>query len=296
MPLIGEIASLITAMLWSSSSIVFTEASRRIGSQQINVDRLIVASICLFITIMSAGWIQVVPGRQMWLLIISGLIGLIFGDGFLFKALHMIGARYGMLVMSLVPAISAILAFIILGETLSFTVILGMAITLTGILFVVLKGSADGNSKETVTKLGLFYAFLGALGQAAGLLFAKAAFSLGEINGFYAAFIRVFTTVLLFLPAMIMLKRYRNPFKLYQDDRRSLLLTIAGGMLGPYIGITFSLIAVKNTSVGIASTLMATVPVLMLPLLRVVYKEKITLRALVGALLAVSGVAILFLR
>ena len=294
MPLLGEFASLITAMLWSSSSIVFTEASRRIGSQQINVDRLIVASICLFITILSAGWITAVPEKQMILFIVSGLIGLVFGDGFLFKAMHMIGARYSMLVMSLVPAISAILAYMILRETLTVTVIIGMVITLAGILVVVLK--SDGVSKEKATKLGLFYAFLGALGQAAGLLFAKAAFSLGEINGFYAAFIRVFSTVILFLPAMIVVRRYRNPFILYRDDRKSLLLTIAGGMLGPFIGITFSLIAVKNTSVGIASTLMATVPVLMLPLLHWVYKEKITPRALLGALLAVSGVAILFLR
>jgi drug/metabolite transporter (DMT)-like permease len=84
--------------------------------------------------------------------------------------------------------------------------------------------------------------------------------------------------------------------KLYRHDHKSLWLTIAGGVLGPFFGITFSLIAVKNTDVGVASTLMATVPILMLPLVHFVYKEKISTRAILGSVLSVAGIAILFLR
>ena len=295
MLLLGEFAALLTATLWASSSLVFTEASRRIGSQQLNVNRLVIASFFLFITSVLAGYLHPMPLNQFYLLVISGLIGLIFGDGFLFKSFHIIGAKYGMLIMSLVPAISTILAFFFLGETLSLTVILGMLITLIGIAIVVWKGN-DGKSKEKVTVIGIFYALLGALGQAGGLLFAKAAFSIAELNGFYAAFIRVSSATIIFLPAMILLRKYRNPIELYRKDLKSLLLTTAGALLGPFLGITFSLIAVKNTSVSIASTLMSMVPIIMLPLLHFVYKEKITIWSILGSLVAVSGVAILFFR
>jgi drug/metabolite transporter (DMT)-like permease len=295
MPYLGEIAALITATLWAGSSIVFTEAAKRIGNLQININRLIVASVLLFFTLLIAGWFGPVSNQQIWLLTASGLIGLIFGDGFLFKALQIMGARNSMMIMSLVPALSALLAFFFLGEKLSITVIIGMTVTLMGILVVVLEEKTHARN-EKVTAAGAIYAFLGALGQAIGLLFAKAAFASGEINSFYAAFIRIFTSTMVFLPGLLIVKRYRNPFVLYKKDVKSLWLTIAGGVLGPFFGITFSLIAVKNTDVGVASTLMATVPILMLPLVHFVYKEKISTRAILGSVLSVAGIAILFLR
>lgn len=295
MPYLGEIAALITASLWACSSIVFTEAAKRIGNLQINIDRLIVASVLLLFTLLIAGWFQPVSQSQVLFLTASGLIGLIFGDGFLFKSLQIMGARNSMMIMSLVPALSALLAFIFLGEKLSSTVIIGMIVTLAGILFVVLEKKPNVRD-EKVTFLGALFAFFGALGQAVGLLFAKAAFASGELNSFYAAFIRIFSATLIFLPALIMLRRYHNPVKLYRHDHKSLWLSIAGGVIGPFFGITFSLIAVKNTNVGIASTLMATVPILMLPLIHFVYKDKISLRAIFGSILSVAGIAILFYR
>ena len=294
MPLIGEIAALVTAALWAGSSIVFTEAARRMGSQMININRMIVAGILLFITILIAGWNIFIPEKDIFLLVISGLIGLVFGDGFLFKAFQKIGARFSMLIMSLVPAMSAILAYVFLGERLSLTVLFGMAVTLAGITFVVSEGKP--NAKERLTLIGVVFALFGALGQAGGLLFAKAAFSHGEINGFVAAFIRIGSSALLYLPVMLIMKSYINPVKLYRHDTKSLYLTFAGGIFGPYFGMTLSLVAIKYTDVGIASTLMATVPVLMLPLLRIIYKEKITIRGIVGTIIAVAGVAILFLH
>jgi drug/metabolite transporter (DMT)-like permease len=74
------------------------------------------------------------------------------------------------------------------------------------------------------------------------------------------------------------------------------MLTIGGAIFGPYLGITFSLIAIMYTKVGIAATLIATVPILMLPLVRIIYKERLSWHAIVGACVAVGGVAILFLR
>ncbi|MCE1188618.1 MAG: DMT family transporter [Ignavibacteria bacterium] len=295
MPFLGEIASLITALLWACSSVVFTEASKRIGSNQINLDRLIVSSLMLLATILIIGNIAWPLPQQSMFLILSGMVGLIMGDGFLFKAFKLIGARYSMLIMSFVPAISAILAYFFLHEALSWLVILGMTLTLTGIIIVV-TDRTGGAPKNKLTFSGGLYAFLGALGQAIGLLWAKSAFASGEINGFMAAFVRIASSTIVFLPVMMFVGKYRNPVKVYSNDKKSLYLTMAGSILGPYLGITFSLLAVKNTDVGIASTLMATVPILMLPVLRITYKEKITFRSLVGSVVTVSGVAVLFIH
>ena len=109
-------------------------------------------------------------------------------------------------------------------------------------------------------------------------------------------FIRIFSASILILPVSILLGRYKNPFKLYNADRKGLLLTLGGTFFGPVFGITLSLISISYSSVGVASTLMATVPVIMLPIGKIIFKDKITTRGVIGAVIAVAGIAILFLR
>jgi len=294
MPLLGEIAALVTAALWSVSALVFDGATRRIGSQLTNISRLTISSLLLLITIVIARWFMPIPVTDVLLLVISGWIGLLFGDGFLFKAFQLIGVRISMLIMSLVPAVSALMAFFFLKENLTPTVIFGMVVTLGGIMIVV--GGGKPEDKRKMTFFGIFCAVMGAVGQAGGMLFAKAAFSHGEINSFVASFIRLSSSVMLYLPFMLIARSYVSPVKLFRTDSKSFYLALAGAVLGPYFGMTLSLVAVKNTSVGIASTLMATTPVLMLPILHYYQKEKINLRGIIGSIVAVVGVAILFLH
>lgn len=292
---LGEIAALITALLWSFSSIVFAEASIRIGSQQLNINRLIFAAFFLGIVVWIIGFPDTVSFDQIYYLVLSGFAGLVFGDGFLFKSFHTIGARYSMLIMSFVPGISSLLSYLFLAEILSVQSLIGMVVTISGIAIVVLERNT-GNSKFKISKVGFIYGFLGALGQAVGLLFAKNAFLLGEINEFAATFVRILSSVIMLFPFMIVLRKYKNPVALYMKDRPALYLTIAGSIIGPFLGITFSLIAISNTEIGIASTLMSTTPILMLPMVRIYYKEKISAAGIIGTFIAVCGVAILFLR
>lgn len=293
---LGEIAALITAVLWSFTSILFSEAAKRTGSVQLNINRLIIASFLLFSAIVIGQLDYRLSSMQVMNLVISGIIGLVLGDSFLFKSYMIIGPRYAMLLMALSPGMAAILSFIFLDEVLRFTAILGIIITASGIA---LAGSEQKNGKDTrysITLYGLLMGFLGALGQAVGLLFAKQAFNLGEINGFVATFIRVFSSAVVLLPVLLIAKKYKNPVALYTEHRRALLFTVAGSITGPFLGITFSLIAVANTKVGIASTLMSTMPILMIPLMRIIYKERPTVRGVMGTIIAVVGIALLFLR
>jgi drug/metabolite transporter (DMT)-like permease len=293
---VGEISALLTAILWSATSLLFSEASHRLGSIQVNIIRLILASIFLTITILLMNLSFNISLKQAGNLILSGIIGLIFGDSYLFKAFQHIGPRISMLVMSLAPAIAAILAYFFLDEGISALGILGMIITLIGIAIVVLQREEHPSSKYKISKIGILYALFGAIGQGVGLIFAKLAFNEGEVNSIVATFIRIFSSLLVMLPLVWMSGKYQNPFKVFFSDRKAFNLTAAGTICGPYLGITLSLIAISNTSVGIAATIMSIVPILLLPFVRIFYKEKLTWKSITGAFVSVGGVAILFLR
>ncbi|HTY11821.1 MAG TPA: DMT family transporter [Bacteroidota bacterium] len=294
--MIGEISALLTACVWSVSSVMFAGAIRRIGSVQVNVVRLVIAAILLSLTMLIAGLSLTLTFKQYLYLSISGFIGLVFGDTFLFKSFHVNGARISMLIMSLAPAISAVLAYLILGELLSIWGIAGIVVTTAGIALVVASNQTNEEANVKLTRAGLLYGSLGALGQGAGLVFARLAFVEGDINGFVATFIRIAASIVILLPLTLATGRFKNPIAAFRKDKRALMLTIGGAIFGPYLGITFSLIAIMYTKVGIAATLIATVPILMLPLVRIIYKEKLTWHAIAGACVAVGGVAILFLR
>jgi drug/metabolite transporter (DMT)-like permease len=296
MAFVGEFSALGTAFCWSGSSMAFTAASERIGSLQLNINRMILGVFFLLATILILNLNYDVSSSQVKFLIASGFIGFVIGDSFLFQAFRMIGARIGMLMMSLVPAMSTVLAYFFLNEVINFWGIIGIIITLCGIGMVILQKNSQNVSKYKISKSGIFYGFMGAFGQATGMIFAKFAFDEGPVNGFVATFIRLTSAVLIFLPIAIVARKYKNPIKVYKKDIKALAFTIMGTILGPFLGVTFSLIAIANTKVGIASTIIATVPVIMLPLVRIIYKERLTWRSIMGAFLAAGGVAILFLR
>jgi drug/metabolite transporter (DMT)-like permease len=293
---IGEIAALVTAFCWSITSYAFTNVSRRIGAIQVNIDRMVFASILLIGIIGIFGVSLALSFNQISNLVISGILGLVIGDSFLFKSFQLIGARLGIIIMAAVPVLSAILAFFFLNEIISFLGMFGMLLTIAGILIVVLEKKSVEQSNISFNKLGIFYGFLGALGQASGLIFAKFAFQGGELNGFAASFIRLFSASIIILPLAATFRRYKNPFGIYPKDSYSTKVILIGTIFGPVLGITGSLIAIEYAKVGIASTLMATMPIIMLPISRFYFKEKLDWKAIIGAFVAVVGTAIIFLR
>jgi len=253
------------------------------------------ASVILFFIIAIAGFSFDISITQLYFLIASGFAGLVFGDSFLFKSFQTIGARLGMLLMALVPAFSTILAYIFLNENLSSVAIAGIVITIAGIVIVILDRGSNSKSVFQFNKIGLLYGVFGAFGQASGLILAKSAFEIGEVNGFVAAFIRIVASVIIIVPIVVLLKRFKNPFTIFKNNFTALKATVTGTILGPVLGITSSLIAISYAKIGIASTLMSTMPIIMLPIVKFYYKETLSRRAISGAFVAVVGVAILLL-
>lgn len=265
---------------------------------------MLFASIILITIIGIFGISLTLSFNQISNLVISGILGLVLGDSFLFKSFQLIGARLGIIIMAAVPVLSAILAYFFLNEIISFLGMCGMILTITGILIVMMEKKNNGTDKIVFNKRGFFYGFLGALGQASGLIFAKFAFlenpaldgQGGELNGFAASFIRLFSASIIILPVASAFRIYKNPSSVYSKDSYSAKVILIGTVFGPVLGITFSLVAIEYAKVGIASTLMATMPIIMLPISRFYFKEKLDWKAIVGAFVAVIGAAIIFLR
>ena len=296
MSYIGEISAVATAFCWSVTSYAFTSATRKVGALQVNIDRMILASLILFTIVLVFGFSLTLTFNQVSNLILSGVLGLVLGDSFLFKSFQLIGARLGIIIMALVPALSTVLAYFFLDEVIANIGLLGMILTIAGILTVVLEKNNAKKNYFAFNKLGIFYGFLGALGQASGLIFAKFAFEGGELNGFSASFIRLFSASLIILPLAATFRRYKNPFRIYPQNYSVTKSIFIGTVFGPVLGITLSLIAIEHAKVGIASTLMATMPVIMLPISGFYFKEKFGWKAIVGAMVAVIGTAIIFMR
>ncbi len=292
----GEIIALLTAFFWSFTAVSFEAASKKVGSLSVNLIRLVIA-IFLF---MGYNWIvrgfpfpsDATVHNWTWLLL-SGLIGFCIGDLCLFQAFVVIGARMSMLIMSLVPPITAVFGWMLMAETLSGLGILGMILTITGVAVVVLERNPDksiSNFKHPIT--GILLGLGGATGQAIGLVLSK--YGMGSYNAFAATQIRIFAGVFGFILIFIFMRRWKKVWISLQHKKAMSIISI-GAVFGPFLGVAFSLLAIQHTETGIASTIMALVPVLIIPMAIIFFKERVTMREIIGAVVAVGGVSLLFL-
>jgi drug/metabolite transporter (DMT)-like permease len=296
LPAEGEIAALGTAMCWTFTALAFEAAGKRVGSLAVNLIRLGLAALflALFGWIVHARPLPLDADAHAWLwLSLSGVVGFVIGDGALFRALVLIGPRLSTLVMSLAPLFAAFLGWILLGEVLTPLDGLGVGLTLFGVCWVVLerKPAADGKT-PSVSKTGLLLALVGAAGQGGGLVLSK--MGMGEYDPFASTQIRVFAGMAGFTLLFFMLGWWRRVFEAARN-REAMKFTCIGAFFGPFLGVSLSLTAAQIIPTGVAQTIMSIVPVLIIPFVIVIHHERVSLRAVGGALLAVVGVGILFL-
>ena len=297
---LGEFAALLTAVFWTFTAIAFTSAGKLIGSLSVNIWRLIIgiAFIAIF-TFIAYGTpipLNISPKSWLWLSL-SGFVGVFLGDLFLFKAFTITGPRVALLVMSLAPPMAALISWIVLGETLTALGFIGMTVTITGICMVILTRKQGGNEKKKLFKFryhpkGIFFAFLGAIGQASGLVMSKVGLST-TANPFYGSEIRLFAGLFGFILLITYLKRWPSIVQSIKSTKAMSLVTV-GGFFGPFLGITLSLFAVQHANPGVVQTIVSINPILIIPFAMWLYHEKITLRETIGALVAVVGVSLFF--
>jgi drug/metabolite transporter (DMT)-like permease len=284
-----------TALCWSFGSIFFTISSRRLGYSMVNRLRLTVALLLLMLAhyIMHGSFLPLsVTGYHWFWFGLSGIVGFAIGDTLLFKAFVLLGARIAMLLMALVPVFGTLVAWLFLGETLNFVELLAISIVIAGIVWVVAERK---NSEHTTNHyvIGILCGIGGAMGQALGLILSKKGLG-SDYSALSANIIRVFVATCSLWLITLFRGRIHHTIKKLSDEKGVITLT-GGAFCGPFLGVWLSLVAVQNTYVGIASTLMALPPIFLIPLSHWIFKEKISLGAIIGTIVAVIGVSLIFL-
>ena len=296
MSFIGEIAALTAAFFWGFGALLFESAGTRIGAFATNVLRIVLACLFLGFTLyLQSGYVFPLYATQqnIFWLGLSGIIGLAIGDGALFYAIVILGPRLSTLLLSLAPPFTTVVAWLVMGERLGWMALLGILLTVAAIVWVV--GEKHGNEHIRGSKTaGVLLGLLAAAGQGLGVILAKMGLD-GNLDSLSATILRMVPAAIgLWIVALFTRQTKAVVFAI--RDRTVALIILGGAILGPYVGVWLSLVAVKYTEAGIASTLLATVPILIIPMEFVIHGRKPSLRAIIGTVLAVVGIALIFLR
>jgi len=308
---VGAIAALGTAFAWTLTALAFEYAGKRIGAVALNFLRLVLG--CVFLGLYGlatrGSFFPFDAPLSAWLWLgASGIVGLVIGDLLLFQSFIDIGSRVAMLVYATAPAITAVLGFIVFGERISLFGVGGMCLTLVGIAIVVFgKPAASAAPAAGVAAprapanrphrlRGILLAAGATLGQAGGLILGKlgAGSGVGAMNPFAGTQIRVVLGVLGFAIALVATRSWRGIWTALKDRRAVASLSL-GSFFGPFIGVSLSLLAIQSGNTGIASAIMSIVPVLIIAPSAIFLKERVTLREILGSVVAVAGVFALFL-
>lgn len=296
MPFKGELAALMCAFTWSVTALAFTSASRRVGSFTMSHYRMlfgIIILVALLLIFNGRIWPTNISNRDLALLATSGFMGFFVCDVCLFQSYMDLGPRLGALIFNIYPFFSAFMAWVFLSERLSRFAWLGMAVTIAGVIWVVLEHKEGPQMRHPHFKRGIFLGICAAVFQSIGMVFAKPTMGDGGVDPLVATFIRaIFGGSAYWL---VSLARGRLGIVLQRaSDKRAMKFIAVGAFFGPSFGVWLMMLAIKYSPVGIASTIMALMPVTILPFAAVFYKEKITWRMVIGAIVACLGVAILF--
>ena len=294
---VGELAALGAAFSFSLTSILFTLAGRRLNA------------VITMATSLPISWLVVVLLHQVtlgepfpfsaswdrWLpLTASGILTFVLSGYFLLNAYQYIGTRLTMLIASFAPVLGAILAFILLGQALPVHATLGIALVIIGIVWVVAERGQSGDGiKRVDLKRGVIYAVLGTLAQGSAFVFS----SQGVADGFspFSATLLRFSAAIVALWLFIAWRgNVRGALAPLRTDRWTLMQIFGAAILGPFVAGSLLLLAFQHIPVGVATTLSHTTAIMLIPIGYVVFKERITLRAVAGTCLAVAGIAVLF--
>ena len=305
MTYIGELISIGVAFSWTATALLSEFGSKRLGNLTLNVLRMglaLVFSLVLFMIVIGN---PLPPGASAeaagWMLL-SGVVGYVIGDFCLFQCYIIIGSRYGQLFMTLAPVAAALMAWITLGQQMTGMSILAMFITLAGIGISVL---GRGEHHKVGLKLplnGVLFAIGAAMCQGIGLVLSKIGMDHYEATAnmpewlvpFSANFYRCVAGIIGFT-LLLYFRKGLDPLREAMHDKKGLAVAMATTVFGPFVGVGFSLMAVQYTAAGIASTLMAMTPIIILLPSYWLFHQKITWRAVASAVISVVGVSLFFL-
>ena len=287
--MLGGLAALSSAFCWAVSAVMFQQLGQQLSALAMNLFKGIVAIVCLGLLTIPFG-VADVSDDAFFLLALSGLVGICLGDTLYFLTIKRLGSRLTLLVGSLIPVATAMIAVTVLGEHISVDAAIGLVLTITGVSYVLWERSPI-KAEYAQWRLGLFLGLLFVLANALGIIFTKV--GVKDIPALDATFIRtlwaVFGLVSWGLISRSLLS-WVEPVKDTAVRNRLLIASVIGAFLGTWL----SVVALKYTHAAVAVTLNSTSPLFVLPLAMAVLKEQITWRAVSGAFVAIMGIAVYF--
>lgn len=308
MQYLGELISIGVAISWTATALLSEFGSKRMGNLTLNVLRMSIAlffSLLLFLFLTGSPFPAAASTSAYGWLLLSGLVGYVIGDFCLFQCYLIIGSKFGQLFMTLSPITAAIMAWFALGQTIKPSAILAMVVTLLGIGISVL--GRDTTHHKVTLKLplnGVLYAIGAAVCQGVGLVISKigmdeyassiTAPTADWLLPFFANFFRCIAGLAGFM-LLLKLRDGLKPLRKSITDRTSMTVATVTTIFGPFVGVGLALLALQYTSAGIASTLMALTPIIIILPAYWIFKQPITLKSVIGAFISVIGVSLFFL-
>ncbi len=307
MQYIGELISIGVAFSWTATALLSEFGSKRLGNLTLNLMRMVIAlvfsAIMFWMTSGSPLPAQASTEAYLWMLL-SGVVGYVIGDFCLFQCYIIIGSKFGQLFMTLAPITAAIMAWITLGQEIRPQAMIAMLVTLTGIAISVL-GRGDGHKLSLKLPIaGVLFAIGAAVCQGVGLVLSKIGMNhyeaslttdmAGWLLPFHANFFRCIAGTIGFTLLMAWRDGFA-PLRKGVRDRKGITVAVATTIFGPFLGVGASLLAVQYTAAGIASTLMALTPIIIILPAWWLFKQPITAKSVMGALISVIGVSLFFL-
>jgi len=307
MQYIGELISIGVAFSWTATALLSEYGSKRMGNLTLNLMRMVITLVFsgILFWMMSGSPLPAVAGTEAYLwMMLSGLVGYVIGDFCLFQCYIIIGSKFGQLFMTLAPIAAAITAWFTLGQQIRPQAMLAMLVTLAGIAISVL-GRGDHHKLSLKLPLaGVLFAIGAAVCQGVGLVLSKIGMDHyeatlttqmpGWLLPFHANFFRCIAGTLGFALLMTLREGFA-PLNRGLHDRKGLAAAVLTTIFGPFVGVGCSLLAVQYTAAGIASTLMALTPIIIILPAYWLFKQPITAKSILGAVISVIGVSLFFL-
>lgn len=308
MNLSGEVVAILTTLCWSLGIFPFTEAAKRIGTAPLNQYRLLLAWIIISVILFFSNDLSLndqfknpLPYQYLFLGL-SGIIGFSIGDYCSFSSFKMLGPKLGSLYTTFAPGAALIIGYFVLGESVNLIGILGILITIAGVIWLTLS-KKDSQAAEKVgyarNKKGILFGITGALCQGTGLVLSKYGMDYynDKLPTMHAVWIRLlFAFSAAFFISILAGKLKQNTKPVLTNEKNNLPFMLMGTILGPVMGVSLSLLAIQKLEVAVAQTIFSMLPLFVLPISAIVYKEKITLQAVLACLIALGGVLLLIWR
>lgn len=288
----GEVAALSAALIWAIASFIYVGLGKQMSPLVLNFAKSSLAIGMLLLTLLlQRNFAPEISGAGLGLLLLSGAIGIGFGDTAFFASLNCLGARRSLLMESLAPPLAALLALFFLQEQISLQAWMGILLTVIGVAWVVAERTADATQAPRQPLRGIGFGLLAALGQASGAVLSRAALAGTSTSPLWSTLIRLLAGVLVLLVLLLVQRQSSSEFQPMRSRR--FLMTLAGtSFIGTYLAIWLQQTALKYTATGIAQALTATSPLFVIPI-AVATGDRVSFRAILGVSVALAGIWLL---